>query len=140
MAMRRPALLLELVLLFQEHDHAWQANGGLANERNDALRLTLTGFIRKKFIDRPDLLEKLLPNHAPLVRRPPIDNDFYDCIKPDNVELMTDTIDHIDEISIVTNNGKHRKLDLVVLGSGFMPFKMSSVNYVGRDGITLEET
>jgi 4-hydroxyacetophenone monooxygenase len=124
----------------QEHDYAWQAKGGLVNERNDALRLTLTDFIRNKFIDRPDLFEKLLPNHAPLVRRPPIDNGFYDCLKQDNVELVTDKIDHIDETGIVTQDGKHREFDMIVLGSGFMPFKMASVNYVGRDGITLEET
>lgn len=75
-----------------------------------------------------------------MVRRPPITNDFYDCLKQDHVELVTDGIDHITETGIMTVDGIHREFDLIVLGSGFMPFKMSSINYIGRDGITLKET
>ena len=81
-----------------------------------------------------------MPQYAPLVRRPPVDNGFYDCLKQDNVELVTGKIDYITETGIMSECGIHREFDLIALGSGFIPFKLSSVRYIGPNGITLERS
>ncbi|OQV10575.1 hypothetical protein CLAIMM_14552 [Cladophialophora immunda] len=124
----------------QEHDLDWQAKGGFISQHNDALRATLTNWIKEKFASKPQYIEKLIPEHAPMVRRPPVDNGFYDCLLEGNVELITNRISRITETGILTEDGQHREYDVIVLGSGFKPFTMSSIDYVGRHGITLKES
>ncbi|KAI9743684.1 MAG: hypothetical protein M1818_003000 [Claussenomyces sp. TS43310] len=124
----------------QYYDDDWIAKGGHINRRNDGVRKALTAYMHEKLGDRPDLLEKVAPKHAPLVRRLVVDNGFYDCLKQDNVELVTDDIERITEQGILTKDGKERKYDIIVLGAGFKVSQyLWPVNYVGRDGMTLEK-
>jgi 4-hydroxyacetophenone monooxygenase len=105
------------------------------------MRKGLTEFIRKKMSDRPDLIEKLIPKYAPLVRRLVVDNGFYDVLKQDNCELVTDKIERFTKNGILTANGVEREFDLIVLGAGFKVSKyFFPCKYVGRGGITLEES
>lgn len=124
----------------QPYDRDWQAKGGIINERNDKVRVALTDYVKSKAEGVPGLLEKILPKHAPLVRRLVVDNGFYDMLRRDNVELVTDGIDTFTETGIKTVDGKEREFDIVVLGTGF---KVSDYfwpcKYEGRDGSTLEE-
>ncbi|OCK73501.1 FAD/NAD(P)-binding domain-containing protein [Lepidopterella palustris CBS 459.81] len=124
----------------QPYDRDWQAKGGIINERNDKVREALTEYIQSKAKGVPGLLEKILPKHAPLVRRLVVDNGFYDILRRDNVELVTDTIDTFTETGIKTVDGKEREFDLVVLGTGFKTSQYFwPCKYVGRDGATMEE-
>ena len=124
----------------QLRDLAYEAKGGCANERNDAIRKSLTNFIHKKMADRPDLIEKLIPKYAPLVRRLVVDNGFYDCLKEKHVELVTTGIDHFTEKGIVTTDGVEREFDMVVLGAGFKVSKYFwPCEYVGKGGTRLED-
>ena len=52
----------------------------------------LTAYIKAQVNDRADLVEKLLPDYAPMTRRPVVDNGWYASLTRDNVELVTDTI------------------------------------------------
>jgi 4-hydroxyacetophenone monooxygenase len=124
----------------QSYDREWQAKGGIINERNDKAREALTEYIKSKAEGVPGLLEKILPKHAPLVRRLVVDNGFYDMLQRDNVELVTDTIDTFTETGIKTADGKEREFDIVVLGTGFKTSQyFFPCKYVGRDGATMEE-
>ena len=126
--------------VLQELDHDWIANGGRVNERNEMFARDLRHFIRSKVGDRDDLFEKLLPNHPPLARRLVVDNGFYDSLLRENVELVTDSIDRINEHGIVTKDGRERRFDLIVLGAGFKVSQyLWPVPYVGRNGVTLED-
>ncbi|GAB7356560.1 hypothetical protein MBLNU459_g7295t1 [Dothideomycetes sp. NU459] len=124
----------------QPYDREWQAKGGIINERNDKVRQALTEYVESKAEGVPGLLEKILPKHAPLVRRLVVDNGFYDMLRRENVELVTDKIDTFTETGIKTVDGVEREFDVVVLGTGF---KVSQYfwpcEYVGRDGATMEE-
>ena len=131
---------LDLAAL-QVKDTEYEAKGGCVNERNDGVREVLTHFIREKMSDRPDLIAKLTPKHAPLVRRLVVDNGFYDALKQDHVELVTEKIDHFTSDGIKTQDGVERKFDMVVLGAGFQTGRyFFPVDYVGRDGVTLAST
>ncbi|KAH7142197.1 hypothetical protein EDB81DRAFT_899807 [Dactylonectria macrodidyma] len=124
----------------QNYDKEWQAKGGDINERNDLARKNLTDYIKSKAEGIPGLLEKILPKHAPLVRRLVVDNGFYDMLREENNELVDDEIESFSEAGIKTANGVEREHDVVILGTGF---KVSEyfwpAKYVGRDGATTKE-
>lgn len=68
---------------------------------------------------RPDLVEKMMPKHAPLVRRMAVDNGFYGTIKSDHVDLITDGIESFTESGIITVSREERESDVVFLSAGF---------------------
>jgi 4-hydroxyacetophenone monooxygenase len=124
----------------QEQDPSWQAKGGKVNERNDGLRETALAHIKDVLSGRPDLIEKVTPKYPPLARRPTVDNGWYDALKRDNVELVTDAIDHATETGLVTKDGTLRVCDILVCAAGFAVTKyMAPAEYVGRDGATFED-
>lgn len=121
-----------------EIDRAWTAGGGRINAKNDQLRRGLVGYIRKKVGDRADLIEKLVPDYAPMARRLVVDNGWYDALLRPNVELITSGIERFSPDGIVTVDGAVHSVDLVVLGAGFKVSQyLYPVDYVGRGGATL---
>lgn len=128
------------IAAMQYRDKEWEASGGHVNKRNDKLRENLLQYIERKLEGRPDLLAKVMPQMAPLVRRLVVDNGFYDTIKRDNVELVRDKIDRLTEKGIRTTDGKEREYDLIVLGAGFKTSQyLYPVDYVGTGGMTLQK-
>jgi 4-hydroxyacetophenone monooxygenase len=118
-------------------DEEWEAKGGVVNERNDNLRKSLTQYINSKFPDNPDLAAKCIPEYPPLARRLVMDNGWYDALNQENVELITEGIDHFNEKGIVTKDGVKREFDLVVVSAGFQVSKyLWPIKYKGRDGVT----
>lgn len=123
----------------QEFDGTASGEGHV-NKWNDALWVSLSDYIHQKFEERPDLLEQLLPDYAPLGRRLVVDNGWYDAIGRPNVELVTSPIATFAPHGVTTADGRHRRFDLVVLATGFEVAKyFHPVKYVGRDGATLDE-
>jgi 4-hydroxyacetophenone monooxygenase len=124
----------------QDYDPEWQAAGGAINELNDNLKLKLLDYIEEQVGDRPDLKSKVVPKVAPLGRRFVIDMGWYDTLKRDNVELVTERIERFDENGIVTVDGTAREFDLVVLATGFQVSKyFFPITFVGRDATTLDD-
>ena len=122
-------------------DHEYEAKGGLVNERNASVKEALLKFIHTKMADKPDLIPKLTPTHAPLVRRLVVDNGFYDALKLDHVDLCTEKISHMDETGIVTKGGKKCEFDLIVLAGGFKTSRyFFPCEYIGRGDQTLEDS
>jgi 4-hydroxyacetophenone monooxygenase len=123
----------------QEVDPEWQKTGGVINSRNDTLRDNVTQFIRERLASRPDLIEKVIPKYPPMARRPTVDNGWYDALLRDNVELVTDPIDHVTQDAIVTKNGRSYACDLIVCAAGFATTRyLWPATYTGRDGATLD--
>ncbi|KAJ5814258.1 uncharacterized protein N7503_001008 [Penicillium pulvis] len=123
----------------QNIDKDWQAKGGRINERNDLVQKNLTEYIMSKAEGVPGLLEKILPKHAPLVRRLVVDNGFYDMLHRENVELVTDDIDQFTENGLKTKDGVEREFDIVVLGTGFKVTQyFYPCKYVGRNEASMQ--
>lgn len=123
----------------QEFDAEWQSKGGLINQRNDELAQNVTAFIRDRLKDRPDLIERVIPRYPPMARRPTVDNGWYDALLRDNVELVTDPIDHATADALVTRDGTLHECDLIVCAAGFQTTRyLWPAHYTGRNGATLD--
>jgi 4-hydroxyacetophenone monooxygenase len=119
----------------QVPDAEWQAQGGKVNRGNDALRDSLTQYIAKETGGRRDLIDRLTPDYAPFSRRPVVDNGWYRALTRDNVELVCDAIERLTPRGIVTADGTHRDVDILITATGFEVAKfLWPARYVGRDG------
>ncbi len=65
------------------------------------------------------LREKLTPNYSFGCKRPTFSNTYYPTFTRDNVELVSDSIDHIEADAIVTVDGQRRPIDTLILATGF---------------------
>ncbi len=58
-----------------------------------------------------------------------------------NVELVTARIERIDQAGIVSGDDKRRDVDVIVCATGFdVKHALSSINIVGMDGSSLDQT
>src|SRR5690606_35993369 len=69
-------------------DHDWRARGGRVSERNEALADSLKDFIRSKVGDDDALFDALVPPYPPLARRLVMDNEWYDSLVREDVDLV----------------------------------------------------
>jgi 4-hydroxyacetophenone monooxygenase len=121
-------------------DPEWERRGGHITKKSDDLRPILIGYIRDQIGDRPDLLEKLIPDYAPMLRRPVVDNGWYKALTRDNVELVAGGVARLTPTGIETEDGKHREVDLVVFATGFDVIRyLAPADYQGRGGRSLRE-
>jgi 4-hydroxyacetophenone monooxygenase len=70
---------------------------------------------------RPDLVEKMTPEAPPFSSRPILidsDNNIYNALMQDNVELVPDGIETITPNGITTVEGKERPFDIIVYATG----------------------
>ncbi|MFT3857493.1 MAG: NAD(P)/FAD-dependent oxidoreductase [Aquabacterium sp.] len=102
--------------------------------------------LKTKFIDRvvkdPAVREKLKPDYTLGCKRILISNKWYPMFNRPNVELVTDAIREITPTGIVTQDGKERKADCIVLGTGFVVdprIYMKDFELIGRGGHSLAE-
>lgn len=126
--------------LTQEPDPEWKAKGGFVSEANDNLRNSLVNYIHAKVGSRPDLLEKLVPDYAPMARRMVVDNNWYATLLKDNVELITEPIERITPTGIRTADGEERRFDVILTATGFEVEKyLWPAEYRGLGGVRLED-
>ncbi len=67
----------------------------------------------------PKLREQLTPKYDFGCKRPTFSNDYFSTFEKDNVSLITDSIAHIEKDGIVSGNEELRKIDTLVLATGF---------------------
>ncbi|MEA2492204.1 MAG: hypothetical protein QOJ29_115 [Thermoleophilaceae bacterium] len=124
----------EFLLVFMVvHARRFQRFARWVEERNRS-------FVRASVSD-PELQRKLIPDYNLGCKRPSVSNSYLRTFNRDNVELITDSIERFTPVGIRTVDGHERKVDAVVLATGF---RMSSdpENYRrtpvrGRNGFDL---
>jgi cation diffusion facilitator CzcD-associated flavoprotein CzcO len=88
----------------------------------------------------PEVRRKLTPSVPWGCHRPLVTNDYYPTFNRPNVELVTDGIERIGSESIVTSDGKERKVDTIVLATGFQVTRfLSAIGVTGRNGLRLDD-
>lgn len=90
----------------------------------------------------PALVKKLTPDYTLGCKRILISNKWYPAFNRANVELVTDGVREITPDGIITADGKERKLDCIVLGTGFIVdprIYMKSFELRGLRGHTVQE-
>lgn len=87
------------------------------------------------------LRAKVTPNFRIGCKRMLISNAYYPALAQDNVDLVTDGIAEVRKGSIVSSDGTERKIDALVVATGFHVTDSPAYKaIVGKDGRTLAET
>jgi 4-hydroxyacetophenone monooxygenase len=120
-------------------DPAWEKQGGHITKKSEELREFLVSYISDQVGDRPDLIERLIPDYAPMVRRPVVDNAWYETLTKDHVSLVTDSIIRITPTGIETADGTVRPCDTIVFATGYdVSTYLAPAEYTGTDGTDLQ--
>lgn len=119
----------------QRIDPAWPHQDRSVSALNDAIREAFTQYIHDELGGDPELLAKCLPDYPPFGKRILLDNGWWQALRRDNVELVTDRIERIEANAVVTSAGRH-ELDILVMATGFKPLHLP-FEVRGRDGLRL---
>jgi 4-hydroxyacetophenone monooxygenase len=121
-------------------DPEWPQPKRSLNALNEKHRRFMEKHMRSELRDRPDLLEKVVPDYPAYGKRILIDNHWFRMLKRENVDLITDAIDSIVPEGIKTKDGKVWQADALVFATGFKVSKMlHPMTIVGRDGRELHD-
>ena len=110
------------------------------NAVNAGTRDALIHFINKHLADRPDLLEKVLPDYPAMGKRVlQDDGSWFRCLKKPNVELVRTAIDRIAPEGIRTVDGVLHPADAICYATGFRHNEFLAFDMIGRDGASLHD-
>ncbi len=116
-------------------DPDWPHPERSVNAANDRFRAQLTDYLETQVGDRPDLMEKCLPNFPPYGKRLIVDNGWYQALRRPNVRLETSPIVGVTEDGVTTRAG-HDEFDVLVYATGFQADKVLwPIQVTGRDGV-----
>jgi cation diffusion facilitator CzcD-associated flavoprotein CzcO len=88
----------------------------------------------------PALRARLLPDHPWGCKRPLFSNDYYAAFNRPNLELVTERIERVGPKGIRTRDGRERRLDTLVLATGFATTKfLSAIDVRGRGGLAIAD-
>ena len=88
----------------------------------------------------PVLRRKLTPNYTFGCKRVLMSNDYYPSLTRKNVDVVTDGIREIVRDGVITADGTHRKLDALILGTGFQAAESAApFPITGAGGVDLQE-
>ncbi|TDE34659.1 flavin-containing monooxygenase [Antarcticimicrobium sediminis] len=91
------------------------------SELNEKLRLGCIENLTAQVGDRKDLLEKLTPAYPPGAKRMVRDNGAYvNTLKKPHVSLVSEKIVRLTPQGIVTADGAHHDVDVIVYATGFL--------------------
>ncbi len=122
-------------------DPSWNDTSQSVSPMNQMLRGLLIEKMREQIPDRPDLLEKVVPDYPFGAKRSVRDNCVYlAALARPNVELITTGLEEITPNGIRTKDGVEHAVDVIVYGTGFHASDfLRTYKIVGRDGVELHE-
>jgi 4-hydroxyacetophenone monooxygenase len=124
---------------FSRIDASWDDGGRSVSKLNARFRAVLQDYLDDQFSDRPDLLPRVSPDYPPFGKRIVRDDGGWAmALKHPNTTLVTTPIERFTETGIVTADGAHHDVDVVVYGTGFEASKfLVPMRITGRGGIDL---
>ncbi len=88
----------------------------------------------------PELRRKLTPAHPYGCKRPLLSNHYFPTFNRPNVELVTDPIERVSADAIHTRDGRQRRVDTIVIATGFETTRYASaLDVSGRNGLRLAD-
>jgi cation diffusion facilitator CzcD-associated flavoprotein CzcO len=102
--------------------------------------------VRQRLIDpeKRDFLAPLEPPYAIGTKRSSLEQDYYECLDQDNVEVVSvkkTPIKQFTETGITTEDGKERQFDIIVLATGYdsMTGSLTGMGLKGKDGVDMKQ-
>lgn len=98
----------------------------------------------RRYIDKsirdPELRALVTPNYPFACKRPIFDDNYFDALQRPNVTLVPLAVKHLTKDGIVAADDSERKIDVVILATGFRAQEyLSSLRVRGRGGRDLHE-
>ena len=125
-----------------ELDPDWENPGDNSiSSANQELGALLRLYLQSEFSDRPDLLEKVVPDYTMGAKRFVIDDGLWSqTLHRDDVTLCTDQIRLMSENGITTDTDEEYSFDAIIYGTGFKASEfLTPMKIVGKDGIDLHD-
>jgi 4-hydroxyacetophenone monooxygenase len=120
-------------------DPEWPHQDRSISALNDGIREYCLQNYRSKLANRPDLLEKLVPDYPVFGKRIVMDIGWLQTLCRDNVSVETAGINRIEGSTIVLANGQRIDVDVIVCATGFETRDMvGDMEIIGRDGRNLK--
>ena len=121
-------------------DPEWPHQERSVSAYNDGVREYCLKNYQEKLADRPDLMEKLIPDYPVFGKRIVMDINWLETLKRDNVSLENTAIAHVSEDAIVLVDGRRIEVDAILCATGFDIADMTGkLEVVGRGGRNLRE-
>ena len=121
-------------------DPEWEHPERAVNEINDAHRRVFTRYVEEQLQDRPELIERVLPEYPPFAKRMLLDNGWFRTIKKPHVDLIPEHLAKVEGNTLSTSSGETVEADVIILATGFQtPNVLGSYDIVGREGQLLRD-
>jgi 4-hydroxyacetophenone monooxygenase len=121
-------------------DENWQHPVSVS-AANEEIRILCADYLEKQFSDRPDLLEKVMPNYPPGAKRMLRDNGAWaQTLKRDDTELISSAISEITPTGIRTADGELHEVDVIIYATGFQAADfLAPMKITGREGRNIHD-
>jgi len=121
-------------------DPDWPEPARALNALNEKHRRFMEKHMKSELADRPDLLQKVIPDYPAYGKRILIDNHWFRMLKRGNVDLVTEGIARIEPQGVRTRDRRLWEADALVFATGFKVSKMLHPMAIhGRGGRELHE-
>lgn len=123
-------------------DPSWNGSPDAVGPENAMLREMAAESLRVQVQDRPDLMDKVIPNYPIGGKRAVLDNGVWlAALKRENVALVTDRIVKVTPKGVLTADGVEHEVDVLIYGTGFQASNfLSFLKVKGRGGRDLHES
>jgi cation diffusion facilitator CzcD-associated flavoprotein CzcO len=121
-------------------DPEWAATHLSISPANDVLLQMCLQYIDRTFGAGSELANKVTPDFAPygkrIIRDP---GGYYAALTKPHVDVETAEPASVNEKGIVTRDGRHIDLDVIIYATGYHLDFLSTIDIRGRDGVTLSQ-
>lgn len=132
-----PAYYLEHRRAFEVKFHNRFAADVLGSKENAELRERIIKCMKERLGGDEEWLQRVLPNYAPGCKRLTPAPGYLEGLQSEKVEYVTEPIVQADASGIITADGKHHKVDVIIAATGFDTTYSAAFPLIGNDGVDL---
>ena len=122
-------------------EEGWDKAPRSVSPNNEAFRQEIIRRMELQYEGRPDLLEKAIPHYPPAAKRLLRDNGVWAAsLMALNTTVVSSGLESFTRTGLVTGEGEHVKVDVVIYATGFRPSDyLDPIEIVGRRGIEIHD-
>lgn len=121
-------------------DPNWPHQDRSISAGNEAVRNYCLKNYQTKLSDRPDLMEKLIPDYPVFGKRIVMDINWLNTLKRDNVRIENTGIEQISGNTLTLKDGSQIEADVIICATGFDTANMvGTLEVHGRNGRNLRD-